>query len=104
MTNLNCNAVSCTHNDNNYCCLDTVDIEGKSAYTSQETYCGDYRDCVDGSCNSNESPSVNHNVACEASNCSFNVNNHCVSSDISISGIQAAAPTDTVCTTFCAKN
>lgn len=42
MTNLSCNASTCTHNADKCCCLSGIDVKGANACTCDETCCGSF--------------------------------------------------------------
>lgn len=104
MTNLSCNASTCTHNSDKCCCLSGIDVNGSTACTCDETCCGsfDNKDNA-GSHNSAASPKLNLSIKCAAHNCIYNENSACHADHVDISGITAVNAGDTVCATFTTK-
>ena len=69
MTNLSCNASTCTHNADKCCCLSGIDVKGANACTCDETCCGSFDNKKEnGSArNAAASPKLNLTIQCAAS-------------------------------------
>ena len=105
MTNLCCNASTCTHNADKCCCLSGIDVKGANACTCDETCCGSFDNKKEnGSArNAAASPKLNLTIQCAAHNCVYNEDSACHADHVDISGITAVNAGDTVCSTFTAK-
>ncbi len=104
MTGLGCNVISCTHNDDAHCCLNTIQVQGNNACKCDDTCCGSYEEAKKNSAsNSAKEPHDSLNVSCEAVNCVYNDNKKCAADHISISGVCASDACETVCASFRCK-
>lgn len=104
MTNLSCNAATCTHNSDKCCCLNSIAIRGTTACSCDETYCESYvNQNATGASNSACTPKLNLSIRCAAHNCVYNKDSSCQADHVDISGITAVNADDTVCSTFTAK-
>lgn len=101
MTNLGCNVTSCTHNEDELCCLNGIHVQGNSACKCDETCCGSYYNAdKDDAKNSSQTPTENSNITCDAQNCIHNEDKVCRAKHIDISGISATSANETVCAAF----
>ena len=104
MTNLSCNATTCTHNADKCCCLGGIDVKGTNACSCEDTCCGSFDNRENGSAhNSSNSPKLNLSIQCAAHNCVYNKENACHADHVDISGITAVNADDTVCATFVSR-
>lgn len=104
MTNLDCSVKNCKYNEDNCCCKENIEIDGKTARRSSETCCGSFVERTsDSMSNSVYEPSKETNVSCKAEDCVHNSNCKCHASNIDISGIKACCCGETECKTFCCK-
>ncbi|HCH83674.1 MAG TPA: DUF1540 domain-containing protein [Eubacterium sp.] len=103
MTNLSCNATTCSHNSDKCCCLSGIDIKGEDACSCDETCCTSFEHKENTSSNSCGSPKLNLSIKCAAHNCIYNEDNACHADHVDISGITAVNSDDTVCATFTTK-
>ena len=103
MTDLGCNVTSCTHNNEQRCCLNSIEVKGNNACQCDETCCGSYFEEKSGSKNAAEAPKVNLSINCEATNCVYNHSQKCNAEHVDISGIRATASDETICATFRSK-
>lgn len=105
MTQLDCNVVSCMHNDSNCCCKQKIEVEGSSAHECCETCCGSYDPKGDGSYSNamSKEPKKQLEVDCRAMNCMYNVGGYCDAGHIGIMGAEAMASDQTECGSFRAK-
>ena len=105
MTNLSCNASTCTHNADKCCCLSGIDVKGANACTCDETCCGSFDNKKEnGSArNAAASPKLNLTIQCAAHNCVYNEDCHCHADEVCICGSAACDCEETCCGTFKAK-
>lgn len=103
MTNLSCNATTCSHNSDKCCCLSGIDIKGEDACSCDETCCTSFEHKENTSSNSCGSQKLNLSIKCAAHNCIYNEDNACHADHVDISGITAVNSDDTVCATFTTK-
>ncbi|MFQ7574077.1 MAG: DUF1540 domain-containing protein [Lachnospira sp.] len=101
MTTLGCNVNSCTHNKDNCCCLNSIQVQGENACRCDDTCCESFYELDrESPQNLNESPKTILSVACDATNCVFNEDKVCSADHISISGVCASSSCETVCASF----
>lgn len=104
MTSLGCNAKNCVNNKNDYCCLNSIKVEGCTAKSCDDTCCQSFMEERDGQAkNSTNAPKFELNISCGARNCMYNENKMCRANHVDISGISATDSDETVCTTFKCK-
>ena len=104
MAILGCNVNSCTHNEDNCCCLNSIHVQGNSAEKCDDTCCGSFYEAKkDTTKNSAETPKETLSISCEATKCVFNDNKKCSADHISISGVCASDACETVCASFRCK-
>lgn len=100
MTNLKCLAHNCGHNKDNYCCKDSILVEGKNAQTPAATSCASFvlkegKGCFEGEC-----PSCSTNIECSAETCVFNEDKLCRATEIEVAGVEAISSDKTECESF----
>ena len=95
-----CNVKSCCHNEDNCCCLSSIEVNGSNACNCEDTCCGSYFEDKSGEKNSAQTPHVSLSIACQATNCMYNDDKVCHADHVDISGIRATAADETVCATF----
>ena len=100
MSQLDCNVKSCCHNEDNCCCLSSIEVNGSNACNCEDTCCGSYFEDKSGEKNSAQTPHVSLSIACQATNCMYNDDKVCHADHVDISGIRATAAHETVCATF----
>jgi hypothetical protein len=104
MTQLDCNVVNCSFNEDNCCKRTDIQVEGTQAKNASDTCCGSFvaRGC---GCASNAAgePAKGTNVACDACECKFNRNHECSASHIGIAGGHADTSRETECGSFDCK-
>lgn len=101
MTKLDCNVSTCLHNADNCCCRNAILVEGASAAKQCDTCCGSFNENRGGSFkNMFRTPEKALAVDCEATNCFYNSNRHCVAEHIGITGGNAKSSRETECSTF----
>ena len=92
MNNLICSVNTCTHNQNNLCCRESIRVAGKNTITANFTSCENFRRKEGGLTNNTQIPQNSLNIVCEAENCIYN--------NISIEGSYALSEIQTECGTF----
>jgi len=99
---LKCNVKSCYYNEDNKCCLDTIQVEGRNAETEEGTACGSFRLRKESTTNSSghDMPKNAVSVTCEARNCKYNEDCDCTAKDIGIGGGNACTCGETKCASF----
>ena len=100
MAQLDCNVKSCCHNEDNCCCLSSIEVNGSNACNCEDTCCGSYFEDKSGEKNSAQTPHVSLSIACQATNFMYNDDKVCHADHVDISGIRATAAHETVCATF----
>ena len=58
MAQLDCNVKSCCHNEDNCCCLSSIEVNGSNACNCEDTCCGSYFEDKSGEKNSAQTPHV----------------------------------------------
>lgn len=102
MTQLDCSVTNCKYNEDHCCCKDNIQVDGRTARTSNETCCGSFVErTTDAVSNSNLEPKKPTNVECKAENCNYNENCKCHANSIDIQGHNACCCGETECATFC---
>lgn len=100
MNNLICSVNTCTHNQNNLCCRESIRVAGKNTITANFTSCENFRRQEGGLTNNTQIPQNSLNIVCEAENCIYNNNQKCEANNISIEGSYALSEIQTECGTF----
>ncbi|MBO5459580.1 MAG: DUF1540 domain-containing protein [Lachnospira sp.] len=103
MTDLGCNVTCCCHNEEQRCCLNSIEVKGDTACKCDDTCCGSFYEDKSGAKNATESPNVNLSIICQATNCIYNHSEKCNAEHVDISGIRATTSDETVCATFRSK-
>lgn len=113
---LRCSAENCYNNVNEYCVANVIKVSGSNAHTSPETACDTFLEKTDASATSHftnrnlssefsqlfsgETVDVAPQIACEADNCTYNVNRICGAENVEINGPHATSSERTQCETF----
>ena len=101
MPELKCGVVTCVHNKQNYCELDSIEVTGSSAKVSEETSCGSFVEKKgDSYSNSVNEASPTSNIVCQAVECKYNDSKKCYAGKISVMGTDASRVEETECATF----
>ncbi|MEG1254824.1 DUF1540 domain-containing protein [Clostridium sp.] len=100
MTKLKCDACSCAHNNDYYCCVNSIEVGGKSATKQSSTCCENFEENNGAMTNSTESPNPQMEIGCQATNCVYNGNFKCEANEVSIAGDHACSSRETQCSTF----
>ena len=104
MTNLNCGVGQCAHNKSNLCCLESIDVGGMEAVSSEHTCCKSFVEQSQGAFSNDVSnPSPTAEIGCRAENCQYNSDCKCHADSINVAGDYACCESDTCCSTFKCK-
>lgn len=103
MTNLNCCAVNCAHNNNNCCCIGSIKVGGNQAIKSESTCCDSFQEKSGAATNCSHTPNPQVDISCKASNCVHNSNCACNAEHVDIAGYSACDCGETKCSSFCCK-
>jgi hypothetical protein len=103
MTRLDCTVTGCMYNKEKCCCKDNIQVEGDHAKHSRDTCCSSFREQKEGMSNCVNYPTKDTDVACKATDCTFNENCHCQAKHIGIAGGNACECQETECATFRCK-
>lgn len=103
MNNLMCSVNTCTYNENNLCCRESIKVGGKNTITANFTSCESFRRKEGQLNNDVQSPNNLLSVVCEAINCKYNNEKICEAKSISIEGSYALSDIQTECATFTSK-
>lgn len=106
MPELKCGVVTCVHNKQNYCELDSIEVVGSSAQVSEQTSCGSfvekkgeqYSNAMSGTA------SPTSDIVCQAVECKYNDSHKCYAGKISVTGTDACKTEETECATFKKEN
>ena len=102
MTKINCSVSNCSHNKNNVCFSNRVDIGGMESSTSKDTCCGSFLDeklYSDLTSNTNSSGSCDC-LICRVESCVHNCNTLCDLQSINVCGNNPHIYTETACHSF----
>lgn len=101
MPELKCTVQNCTHNQNYYCNLDTIQVGGGQAKTASDTCCDSFEERKSGTyTNSTMEASPLSTINCQAQECCYNDQCKCNAGKISVEGSGACNCKDTECATF----
>ena len=104
MTKLDCSVKSCMHNSDNCCCKSEIMVDGHQAKEACQTCCQSFDENQGGAFkNLFKTPEKKLKVGCEAENCVYNEERHCVAEHIGIAGDGASEPSETECSSFRAR-
>ena len=101
MPELKCGVVTCVHNKENYCELDSIEVVGGSAQVSEQTSCGSFSERKGEQYkNTTKSASPMSQIKCQAVECKYNESRKCNAGKISVMGTDACKIEETECATF----
>ncbi len=106
MSKINCSVKNCSHNNEDICFANVINVGGKNAKEDSETCCASfldskiYSDLVN---NINENGSQCSAITCNVGTCSYNSNNICNAKSIDVSGDNVNLYLETNCSTFKTK-
>ena len=101
MPELKCGVVTCVHNKQNYCELESIEVVGSSAQISEQTSCGSFVERKgEQYSNSAKDASPTSDIVCQAEECKYNDSKKCHAGKISVMGSDACRVEETECATF----
>ena len=101
MPELKCGVVTCVHNKDSYCELDSIEVVGNSAQVSEQTSCGSFSERKGESYgNTAKDVSPMSKIKCQAVECKYNESHVCNAGKISVMGSDACKVEETECATF----
>ena len=107
MPKLSCTVSDCTHNKDNSCCLEKINVGTTTATDTCETECDSFSqkdDIVKKVVSAVESPVNELSINCSAKECTYNNNSMCTANAVNIRGNDCCTCSDTQCDTFkCCK-
>lgn len=103
MTNLICSVNTCSNNENNLCCRESIRVGGKDTIIANFTSCESYRRKSGELTNSAHTPNNSLNITCEAENCVYNNCKMCEAEMVNVAGLNALSDIQTECATFISK-
>lgn len=103
MTKLKCDACTCEHNNDYYCCVGSIDVGGQQATNKSSTCCDSFAEKTGSMTSSTQSPNPQMEIACQATNCTHNEGCKCEANEVCICGDHACSSNETECSTFSCK-
>ncbi len=101
MPELKCTVETCAHNKQCCCELNRISVDGKKAMASRDTCCNSFKDqSTSNQTSSQKSASLNADIACQATNCTYNTECVCHCTDVEVQGSNACSCMDTQCGSF----
>ncbi|SDN30168.1 DUF1540 domain-containing protein [Acetanaerobacterium elongatum] len=104
MPQLFCEVSTCAHYNDNYCCKEKIQVDGRQADAQDSTSCKSFYPKAEGFTNSVEAqhsvPQQQVGVSCMAEKCVYNTQHICTADKIEITGEDAESHEDTLCSTF----
>ncbi|HEY8889854.1 MAG TPA: DUF1540 domain-containing protein [Clostridium sp.] len=103
MSKINCSVSNCSHNDNNSCFANIINVGGKSAKKDSDTCCASFLDSVAYSDLSNIVNGKKNEcdvVSCNVGTCTYNSNQLCSAKSIDVNGRDVNLYSETDCLTF----
>lgn len=103
MAKINCSVSNCSHNDNNICYANVINVAGGSAKKDCDTCCASFLDSANyGSLTNNINSTGNpcDAITCNVGSCTYNSNYICSADAIEVNGNNANLYEETNCKTF----
>ena len=103
MPELRCTVQTCVHNQQNYCNLDAICVDGSTAKDSEDTCCKSFEERKDSYFNAADitgQASDRSDIDCKAVECMYNEQCRCHAGKISVEGSNACESEQTECATF----
>lgn len=103
MSKINCSVTSCSHNNENTCFANVINVGGKSAKKDSDTCCASFLDSrvySDLTNNIKEKGNECDAITCNVGTCTYNSNNLCNADSIDVRGKNVNLYSETDCTTF----
>ncbi|GAA0093191.1 DUF1540 domain-containing protein [Paraclostridium bifermentans] len=93
---IKCLSTNCTFNNSGVCSASVIHIEGFDADITPETYCKTFVEADNSAKMTSsvcEDETSSKNIICSASNCTYNFNGSCKSSDVQINSLNNTCET-----------
>lgn len=103
MPSLICGVKSCNYNNENCCCISSIDVSGERATESEATCCSSFCEKDGSFTNAAVVPNYEVDIKCKAENCVYNEDCICHASGVEIAGNRAECREETACATFCCE-
>ncbi|MBZ9632907.1 DUF1540 domain-containing protein [Clostridium sp. FP1] len=106
MARINCSVSNCSHNDENTCFANIINVGGKSAKKDCDTSCASFLDSKiysDLTNNINENGNQCSAITCNVGTCTYNSNDLCNAKSIDVNGNNVNLYLETNCSTFKTK-
>lgn len=106
MSKINCSVTNCSHNNENTCYANVINVGGKSAKKDCDTCCASFLDVklyTGLTSNINEEGTECTAITCNVGTCTYNSNNLCNADSIDVSGKNVNLYLETNCSTFKTK-
>ncbi len=102
MTELKCSVIHCASNRDNHCCRPEIQVDGRHAQDSCDTYCGSFSVIRGGMTSAADYSHINHSmpISCTAELCVYNRERTCEANAIKVGGSGANTESQTECRTF----
>lgn len=101
MPNLRCGVQTCAYNEEEYCCLNSINVGGTTATKPSKTSCDSFEHKNSGfTSDIKEDPKPEVYIQCKAKNCIYNDEQKCYAEHIDVSGEAASHCDETKCATF----
>lgn len=103
MSKINCSVSNCSHNNDNACFANIINVGGESAKKDRDTCCASFLDSAtydDLTNNINQKGSECDAITCNVGTCNYNENNLCNAESIDVSGKDVNLYLETNCKTF----
>lgn len=101
MTTLKCDVRNCSHNQDDYCCLTAIEIDGNGATNVEDTCCSNFISTEYEMSNCTHDKQEALKINCSAAGCIYNQNRKCTADMVLVSGASTACCShDTQCGTF----
>lgn len=107
MARIACEVSNCSHNKENVCYANVINVGGLNAEKDSDTCCGSFLDSVHYGTltnNVNDPGKPCSAITCNVISCTYNSNKVCSADSIQVSGENADIYTETDCLTFKNKN
>ena len=103
MSKINCSVTNCSHNNENTCFANVINVGGKSAKKDCDTCCASFLDDKHYdhlTSNINEKGNECTAITCNVGTCTYNSNNLCNAESIDVNGKDVNLYSETNCSTF----
>lgn len=103
MPKISCNVTNCSHNKNEVCYANRINVSGGNAENSRQTCCASFLDSSHYSTLTNNTNDYGNEctaIVCNVHSCTFNDNENCYAGSIAVSGNKANIYEETKCSTF----